>query len=96
MGVLMGVRTGDVSHQNFRGARFVQVGTRKGSAFTSSEERERGFGSVFRHHNLKSQPLSVGIFFVRSASVGAVSGSLPRARFRPHIQYSCGFAGCGL
>ena len=50
MGVLMGVRTGDVSQLNFRGARFVQVGTRQGSAFTSSEERGRGFGSVFRQY----------------------------------------------
>ncbi len=29
---------------------------------------------VLHHHNLKSQPLSVGIFFARSASVGAVPG----------------------
>jgi hypothetical protein len=30
--------------------------------------------SAVHHHNLKSQPLSVGIFFARSASVGAVPG----------------------
>lgn len=33
-----------------RNARFVQVGTRKGSAFTSVEELGRGCGSVFHHH----------------------------------------------
>src|SRR6218665_2521404 len=31
------------------------------------------FNSVFHHHLPKSQPLSVGIFFARNASVGAVS-----------------------
>ena len=34
----------------------------------------RGFNSPRLHHNLKSQPLSVGIFFARSPSVGAVPG----------------------
>jgi len=34
----------------------------------------RGFGSVFHHHNLKSQPLSVGIFFARSASSRVLLG----------------------
>src|SRR6218665_3764135 len=49
------------------------------------------FNSVFHHHNLKSQPLSVGIFFARNASVGAVSRlgllstPLPKSPFRARI-----------
>ncbi len=36
-------------------------------------ESGRGFGSVFHHHLPKTQPLSVGFFSARNASVGAVS-----------------------
>ena len=51
----------------------------------------RGFGSVFHHQYLKSQPLSVGIFFARNASVGAVSGlgllstALPKSSVSAHF-----------
>lgn len=43
------------------------------------------------HHNLKSQPSSVGIFFARSPCVGAVSGPcllstpLPKSPFQARI-----------
>ena len=43
------------------------------SVLAAISEGQR-FDSAHLHHNLKSQPLSVGIFFARSASVGAVSG----------------------
>lgn len=46
----------------------------KAKALPSGSTNGRGFGSVFRHQYPKSHPLSVGIFFARSPSVGAVSG----------------------
>jgi len=49
-----------------RNARFVKVSTRKGFALSSTEERGRGFGSVFRHHNQQISPVPVTglLFFV--------------------------------
>lgn len=46
----------------------------KSKVLPSASGSGRGFGSVFRHQYPKSHPLSVGIFFARSPSVGAVSG----------------------
>lgn len=51
-----------VGRPDFPNARFVQVGTYNGVAFVSGSDDGRGFSFVFYHHNLKSQPLSVGTF----------------------------------
>ena len=52
----------------------IEAGVLKNSAFLKSLMHGRGFSSVFRHQYLKTQPLSVGFFSARSASVGAVPG----------------------
>lgn len=52
----------------------IEASTLKISAFLKNLICGRGFGSVFRHQYPKSPIFSVGIFFARSPSVGAVSG----------------------
>ena len=54
--------------------RLIEASTLKISALLKNLILGRGFSSVFHHQYPKSHPLSVGIFFARSPSVGAVSG----------------------
>lgn len=60
----------------------------KAKALLSGSDYGRGFGSVFHHHNLKSQPLSGWDFFARSPSVGAVLrlGLLSKPLRKPPFQ----------
>ena len=79
-----------VGRPDFPNARFVQVGTYNGVAFVSGSDDGRGFGSVFHHHNVKSQPLSVGIFlpapFVVARFRALVSWALPSgSRHSEHV-----------
>src|SRR6218665_728995 len=55
-----------------------RIHVRKANALPPDSEGGRGFGSVFRHHYLKNQPLSVGFFCPSPPVLARVRATLRR------------------